>query len=152
MEGPASQCGKPSANLFSCPLNPCPLTPRPLNPCPLTPRPPPQRPRTARNRPISSPRSRLRKKASSPWRFLDNRTRLNENVHKADNLLVKRFYREDYRLTFRRKSTRSKSYRKRLSLLHCLVARPFSIWRTRALSRFERRARASGLLPAKSKP
>jgi ribonuclease HI len=25
-------------------------------------------------------------------RFLDNRTRLNENVHKADNLLVKRFY------------------------------------------------------------
>jgi len=25
-------------------------------------------------------------------RFLDNRARLNENVHKADNLLVKRFY------------------------------------------------------------
>src|ERR1035441_7162667 len=25
-------------------------------------------------------------------RFLDNRTRLNENVHKADNLFVKRFY------------------------------------------------------------
>src|ERR1019366_1815802 len=25
-------------------------------------------------------------------RFLDNRTRLNENVHKDDNLLVKRFY------------------------------------------------------------
>ena len=25
-------------------------------------------------------------------RFLDNRSRLNENVHKADNLLVKRFY------------------------------------------------------------
>ncbi|MGA2456996.1 MAG: carboxymuconolactone decarboxylase family protein [Terriglobales bacterium] len=29
-------------------------------------------------------------------RFLDNRTRLNENVHKADNLLVKRFYMLDH--------------------------------------------------------
>jgi len=28
--------------------------------------------------------------------FLDNRTRLNENVHKADNLLVKRFYNLDH--------------------------------------------------------
>ncbi len=29
-------------------------------------------------------------------RFLDNRTRLNENVHKADNFLVKRFYNLDH--------------------------------------------------------
>jgi ribonuclease HI len=28
--------------------------------------------------------------------FLDNRIRLNENVHKADNLLVKRFYNLDH--------------------------------------------------------
>jgi len=28
--------------------------------------------------------------------FLDNRTRLNENVHKADNFLVKRFYNLDH--------------------------------------------------------
>jgi ribonuclease HI len=29
-------------------------------------------------------------------RFLDNRNRLNENVHKADNFLVKRFYNLDH--------------------------------------------------------
>ena len=29
-------------------------------------------------------------------RFLDNRTRLNENVHKADNFLVKRLYNLDH--------------------------------------------------------
>ena len=29
-------------------------------------------------------------------RFLDSRTRLNENVHKADNFLVKRFYNLDH--------------------------------------------------------
>lgn len=29
-------------------------------------------------------------------RFLDNRTRLNENVHKSDNFLVKRFYNLDH--------------------------------------------------------
>jgi ribonuclease HI len=29
-------------------------------------------------------------------RFLDNRTRLNENVHQADNFLVKRFYNLDH--------------------------------------------------------
>src|ERR1039457_5369296 len=31
-------------------------------------------------------------KSELAQRFLDNRTRLNENVHKADNVLVKRFY------------------------------------------------------------
>jgi len=29
-------------------------------------------------------------------RFLDNRTRLNQNVHQADNFLVKRFYNLDH--------------------------------------------------------
>jgi alkylhydroperoxidase AhpD family core domain len=38
----------------------------------------------------------LQKKAKSPGDFLVTRTRLNENVDKADNFLLKRFYNIDH--------------------------------------------------------
>ncbi len=38
----------------------------------------------------------VEEKSELARRFLDNRNRLNDNVHKADNFLVKRFYNLDH--------------------------------------------------------
>jgi ribonuclease HI len=66
---------------------------------PTTPEPMPTEPTTAaataKNRKEPAylfSEKQVAEKSELARRFLDNRSRLNENVHKADNLLVKRFY------------------------------------------------------------
>ena len=79
------------------------MTSEPMPAEPTTPDPTPTEPATAaaasKNRKEPAylfSEKQVAEKSELARRFLDNRTRLNENVHKADNLLVKRFYMLDH--------------------------------------------------------
>ena len=74
------------------PTAPMPTAPMPTAPMPTEPTTAAATAKTRKEPAYLFSEKQVAEKSELARRFLDNRTRLNENVHKADNLVVKRFY------------------------------------------------------------